>query len=492
MKKIIIVDARESFLADIHTRMVLDDEREIEIVTTLVSTKNLHTAVNRFKADMIAVCDNLADTQQDWKFDGVQVVGYALSAEGETELENRGIPSYGVVGNVAVLLDKLQQGLPQTKKVMPKETSDEQPEKSPDLHREKQHMEDKDETPVSRGNEKVKQNTDSEKTNPVYSKEEKKPVTAEKHNAVKTKIRLYKDNENKGRMADMLAEKESKPVKKKTTTVSYYSAKGGVGTTTLAVETASCLALTSVGRGLLKVCIVDFDIDFGDVLTTLNCNADKATMTQWAEDIRRRLARGHKKITYSRNEIDKYIQINESTGLHALLAPLTHEESMSIGEAELEIMLDNLIRFSGFDYIVCDTGSNTRDAAMIALEKSDYVFNILTQDVNAANCNDLFLMTMKKVNFNLEKVKLIINRVLPAKITGVSSGEVESLFQHECIARVRYDASVMRAVNYSKPLVLDGGNETTKEIRRIISFLTGINEETLKPKKGFFKKYFKK
>lgn len=51
-----------------------------------------------------------------------------------------------------------------------------------------------------------------------------------------------------------------------------------IGKTTLSCELATYLALTSNGRNRYKVCIADFNIDFGDVKNTLNFDPNKACM----------------------------------------------------------------------------------------------------------------------------------------------------------------------------------------------------------------------
>jgi pilus assembly protein CpaE len=182
----------------------------------------------------------------------------------------------------------------------------------------------------------------------------------------------------------------------------------------------------------------------------------------------------------------------EKTGLYALLAPLTHEDSMDIGEAELQVMLRNIVEFGGFDFVICDTGNNTRDSSVTALEAAEYVLLVVTQDITAANCNDAVLTTLSKIHFDTSKIRLIINNVLPAKITGVAVQEIEDLFPHPCVARIRHDTDVIRANNYSKPIVFQSNHEITKELRKVIAFLTGSEEAELAVKKGFFKRKFRK
>ena len=65
--------------------------------------------------------------------------------------------------------------------------------------------------------------------------------------------------------------------------------------------------------------------------------------------------------------------------------------------------------------MVCDTGNNTRDCSIISLEKADEVLLVVTQDVNTANCNSSFLSTMRKVGFDMNKIRLVINKAPSGK-----------------------------------------------------------------------------
>lgn len=282
--------------------------------------------------------------------------------------------------------------------------------------------------------------------------------------------------------------------------ITVYSAKGGVGKTTISCELATFLALTSHGRGKFRVCIADFNIDFGDVLNTLSYSAEKACMSYWAADIQSQLDLGKapKDIQYTEEQISIYLQQNEKDGLFALLAPFTNEDSMEITEEQIEIMLDNLIQNGGFDFVICDTGNNTRDSSIISLEKADEVLLVMTQDVNTANCNNGFLSTMNKIGFDMNKIHLVINKAQPAKMVAISTEELVEAFinpltneTYPCVEKIKYDNQVKHMNNLGKPLVYDSSSEFTKSIGVIAKEVIGDDFVLGTPeKKGFFGKLF--
>jgi pilus assembly protein CpaE len=480
MKKLMIVDKRESFLADVRTRMILDDERDIEIVSTLHTTENIHNAITQHKPSIVAVCENIFETQEDWDYKGVTVVGYALTANGRKLFADAGMPFYAINNNAVDLLDKIEKGNPKTPQ--PVNSGAPAPKESVTVQETEDIPEEEDTLP---------------KPDPPQ-KPESIPNTpaklATQGRNIKAQLSMYNNTDRVKKAMDELVDDDIYFSYKKTSVVTLYSAKGGVGKTTLATEIAVYLALTSYGRGNYRVCIVDYNIDFGDVQTTLDLPPDGPTMAWWAEEIRGRIETGEKPddIKYTKKEIESFMQVTEKSGLYTLLAPLTHEDSMDIGEAELQIMLNNIIEYGEFDFVVCDTGNNTRDSSVTALEAAEYVLLVVTQDITAANCNDAVLTTLNKIHFDTGKIRLIINNVLPAKITGVAVQEIENLFPHPCIARIRHDTDVIRANNYSKPIVYQQNHEVTKEIKKIISFLTGSDETELTVKKGFLSRILRR
>ena len=515
MMRFIVVDARKTFLDDIRTRLLLDDERNIDVVSELSSADNLHNAINTFKPDVVVISENIVDTQEDWNFEGTTIVGYSLTDSGDAIFAQFGLPSYGIIRNTAHLLNLMEGPLPELKSknisVSPiQEESNTEPvvfekQESETTHEEvvekplqqKEEVAPKDSLtslphsqPVQPYNEPI---AEKQKEN-----QEKTIVSSGTASARKSQIEQLHERKKAVSQEDIAQERLKEDLiqkKKPAKVVTVYSSKGGVGKTTLSTEIAAYLAMTEHGRGRYRVCIADYNIDFGDVRATLGLKNDAPDMTLWAMDIRERIQNGEDpaNIKYTKREIEEYLQEVDKIGLFALCAPNTHEESMDIGQDELEIMLRNLVNYGDFDFVVCDTGNNTRDSSFCALEMADYVLLVVTQDVNAASCNKSVLETFEAIDFDTSKIRLVINKIMPVKYTGVQPKDLEDYFdKFACIARIKNDMDVVKANNLSQPIVLQANHDVTKELQKIIAFLTKGEEVSTVPVKSGFLSWIKR
>lgn len=316
-------------------------------------------------------------------------------------------------------------------------------------------------------------------------------------------------------------ERDAKLTKDPAEVITCTSGKGGVGKTTLCAELGTMLAMTTHEKSTYKVCIVDLNIDFGNVSGSLNLSTKKTCMTYWAADIHDRIASGYdpKKIRYSQAEIKTYLQqppkdpksnsdepLEGLENLYVLCAPFHNEDSARITLEEIEIMLDNVIENGGFDYVIIDTGNNTRDTTLMAIKRAKYVFLIAVQDVNAATSNQQFHVLFDKIHasqdIDMNKFYVVINKALPEKEAGISVGDVETFMKKmnrnhpiDTVGVIKASNAVIRATNDGTPLVYtDDGHEFTKSIGKIASFLNGTKYELETPAKrqSFLARLFKR
>ena len=76
---------------------------------------------------------------------------------------------------------------------------------------------------------------------------------------------------------------------------------------------------------------------------------------------------------------------------------------------------------------------------------------------------------------------------MSAKNTGISVQEVMDVFPYRCIATIRHDPAIIKANNLSRPIVYQANHPVTKEMQKIIAFITGQEDAVAEaPKKSIF------
>lgn len=492
--KIIVLDTRANFISDIQLQMMIGDWTN-EILEVSSSPEEIMSLIANYNPELVVVADNAAFGHNDWNFATCKTVGYLTSKNNSNPFDSMNVPVLGYIRSSEHLLNMLEGPIPENNSSKASSDTTTPIRKQVPI---------KEEVVVSNAKEDdyiepkpVRQPVVSEQIVNNYSN----PASAEhiesksENNTSSVKQRLVEaSNKRDAAQAESLLKKDLQQKKRKSKVVTVYAAKGGVGKTTISSELATYLSRVSVGRGFLRVCIIDCNIDFGDVLTTLDYNPEDNNLSYWSAEVKERIKNGEdpSSIKYSKAEIEERLQKSDETGLYALIAPITHEDSMDIEENELRVIFDNIIENGEFDFVICDTGNNTRDSSMLALEKADEILLIVTQDVSTASCNAAFLSTMEKIEFDVDKIKLIINLIMPYKYTHISVQELIDEFEYECLAQIKRSPEVVGANNMSKPIVLtDENHGFTKEIKKIADYLLGNESSVQRNKKpNIFNKFF--
>lgn len=284
--------------------------------------------------------------------------------------------------------------------------------------------------------------------------------------------------------------------------ITINSPKGGVGKTSLAKELASALAVQKMqiapGKfDQLKVCLVDLDLDYGNIGAVFRLN-HLPNIRNWTEDIEERLARDEKAdLFYSPTEFMKFIQKHNETGLHILAAPINPAQAISVTEKVTETIIDSLKAY--YDIVILDTGNNTRDYTLVALDKAQEVILITKPEVPTIRNVQAFVETMEQIGQPLDKLNLVIS--------GVSSRSeiepktiVDSLKLKKFLGTIPEDPKVVTANNEGQVLVTGRDSEYTNSIRKITHQLVPVfntkRKSSASPanigKKFDFLKFFRK
>lgn len=216
--------------------------------------------------------------------------------------------------------------------------------------------------------------------------------------------------------------------------LSFFSTKGGVGRTTLAVNLAANLA----SRGK-KVLLIDASLQFGDVAITLN-QAAKKTIYQIVES--------GADITLS--EVEKNIVSHES-GLDLLLAPKEPAFAEAVRSEHILKIID-LIR-GVYQYIVFDLPPSITEKELAILDRSDLVLLVATLEISSLKNTKICLKTFTDINFDVSKIKLILNKEIPN--VGIGKQDLEAGLAIPVYATVPMESEIaQRSLNHGEAFVL--------------------------------------
>lgn len=215
--------------------------------------------------------------------------------------------------------------------------------------------------------------------------------------------------------------------------VTVMSAKGGSGKTVLATNVS--LLLNRIPD--IKVCLVDADLQFGDVCLVLQLEP-RFTMVNASHELH-----------HLDGELLDSLLTEHPSGLKVLAAPLEPAFADDITTAGLMQMLDVLKE--SFDYVVVDTASMLDELILSLIEKSDDILMLVDMDLPSVKNAKLALETLRLLKFTTSNVRLVMNRSnSKAKL---DNKEIEGALKMPISASVPSDAMVAASVNEGRPVV---------------------------------------
>jgi pilus assembly protein CpaE len=218
--------------------------------------------------------------------------------------------------------------------------------------------------------------------------------------------------------------------------LAFYGAKGGVGTTTIAINTAIALH-SEMDR---KVVLVDGDLQFGDHRVFLDLGNDRKSVTELASAA-----------TIDADLLSSVLVRHES-GIDLLLAPASPEESDLVSPEQMTQILGHLREL--YDYVVIDVEKRLGDMTLSVLDHADQVLIVMTADLSCLKNVRLALEALGRIGYESAKVKLLLNR--SNAFTGISVQAAETALKRKFEHRITNEYRVaISAQNTGRPFSWD-------------------------------------
>jgi pilus assembly protein CpaE len=227
------------------------------------------------------------------------------------------------------------------------------------------------------------------------------------------------------------------------------SATGGCGKTFFATNLAYFLARHTAGR----VCIVDLDLQFGEVSTALRLRP-RYTISDALE-------RDDTDEEDLRNHIEEYLVPHE-TGVFVLAAPKDPAEADRITPPDATRIIE-AVR-SRFEWVIVDTPAQLSEIVLAAFDMSETLFSLATLDLPSVRNMSVFLTTLEKLKIDTQAIKLILNK--EEHDVGIDVAQVEKLFPQGFASIFPYAKEVSRSINLGVPVL---ASSPTSEISRRLS-----------------------
>ncbi len=239
----------------------------------------------------------------------------------------------------------------------------------------------------------------------------------------------------------------------------FYGAKGGVGTTTIAINAAIALH-RELGR---KVCLVDANLQFGDHRVFLDLGLDRKSIAD--------------AVTAPTIDVDlvRNVVVHHDSGIDLLLAPPTPETAELVTPAHMSQILEVLRAL--YDYVLVDVDKRLDEVNLQAFDASSPIFVVMTADLSCLKNVRLVLETLIHLGYEQAEVKLVLNR--SNAFTGISVGSAEKALkrtiEHQILNEYR---GAISALNSGAPIMFTKADSPLG--RSFLDFARAIDKQGAK------------
>jgi pilus assembly protein CpaE len=219
------------------------------------------------------------------------------------------------------------------------------------------------------------------------------------------------------------------------------SSSGGCGKTFYATNLA-CYLASQTGQ---RVCLVDLDLQFGEVSTALHLRP-RFTISDL-------LSREPVDDDDLDEHVQEYLEEHE-LGFSVLAAPFSPADADMIAPKDVYKVMGSLRRH--FDYIVVDTPAQLSEIVLAAFDHSTHVLCMVTLDLPSIRNMRVFLTTLQKLRISSDAIGVVLNKV--EDDIGINISDVQDVLDNKIVSVLPYSREVMKSINKGTPALVSAAN----------------------------------
>ena len=245
--------------------------------------------------------------------------------------------------------------------------------------------------------------------------------------------------------------------------LSFFGAKGGVGSTTLAVH----LAMYLVEGHQKKVLLIDNKPELGHVCVYLGLDGSRYHFNEVVRNVNR-----------LDSELLRGFIAKHPSGLEVLSSP---DICIGVKPNDPEAVSKTLeFLRAEYDFVIVDCATSLNESNLAVIEASTRVYLVATPEIGAIRDLSRYVDNLMKVEYTTEKMHVVINRF--------SSRYEVNLEQIEKAIRLPVEiqlpnsyTELVRSVNLGEPLSAKLKSEFTTQLTKWANLVVGSNSNTLPP-----------
>ena len=239
--------------------------------------------------------------------------------------------------------------------------------------------------------------------------------------------------------------------------IAVHSLRGGIGSSTLAVNLGIALA----GLWREPTLLLDLTMTAGQVALMLNMTLRRT----WADIAH-----------FSANELDadalSSVIGGHESGVHFIAAPTFPSEAETLRGETLGRALQ--IAKAQYEYVVADLPHDFSEPAIQALDAADVILLIASPDMASMRAVKAATNTYEQLGYDKEKIKLVVSATFPH--SSLTKDRIETALGMNAVATIPYVQDILvDAINLGQPPVYHRPSESISGFLQDFAFRLSKN-----------------